>query len=293
VTDSRCCDTLARWLLRHPNDFCYPATHAQARSFIASLDEAFVLAHYSYELLPVIDGIEPNPENDLDRFWGRTDDDPDQARDEEEYDLKQGSMSAPISPTNGTPSRKRSLARWDYTRKLLIKEEHEAPGRLQHTRDVSPKFSRGNSISMNPSEPSSPEFSRTPSQSTVATTVDGKEIAHRLDLMRSHSDMPYSWVDLDGVRRYDSYVGGRERKESSASSISSGSGAKENIRRMNAFWDATPEEIAITLTRMEWDYFIAISVLSWRYISNISHEKFHDICGRQTINATRTLPWNE
>ena len=144
--------------------------------------------------------------------------------------------------------------------KHSIKEEHEAPGRLQHTRDVSPMFSRGNSISMNPSEPPSPEFSRTPSQSTVASTVDGKEIAHRLELVRSHSDLPHSWVDLDGVRRYEPFVVGRERKESSASSVSSGSGVKENIRRMNAFWDATPEEIATTLTKMEWEYFMALSV---------------------------------
>lgn len=260
LADYRCCDILARWLLRHPNDFCYPSTYERARAFIASLEDAFILAHYSYELLPVIDSIEPNPENDLDRFWGRTDDNPDQARDEEEYDLKQGSVSAPLSPTGGTSSRKRSLARWDFSGKHSIKEEHEAPGRLQHTRDVSPMFSRGNSISLNPSEPPSPEFSRTPSQSTSTTTVDGKEVAHRLELLRSHSDVPHSWVDLDGVRRYEPYVGGRERKESSASSISSGSGVKENIRRMNAFWDATPEQIAATLTRMEWDYFIAISV---------------------------------
>ena len=254
----RCCDILTRWILTHPNDFCYPSTHAQARAFIASLDNAFVLAHYSFELLPVIDNIEPNPENDLDRFWGRTDDNPDQAGDEEEYDLGKASQSVPLSPTNGTPSRKRSLARWDFNRKRSIKEEHEAPGRLQHTSD--PMFNRGNSIGMNPSEPPSPEFSRTPSLLTVASTVDGKEIAHRLELMRSHSDLSRSWVDLDGVRRQEPFVVGRERKESSASSVSSGSGVKENIRRMSAFWDATPEEIAIALTKMEWDYFIALSV---------------------------------
>ncbi len=173
--------------------------------------------------------------------------------------MVKGSQSVPLSPTSGTPSRKRSLARWDFSRKHCIKEEHEAPGRLQHSHDVSPLFSRGNSTNMNPSEPPSPEFSRTPSQSTVVSTVDGKEIAHRLEMVRSHSEFSHSWVDLDGVRRYESFVG-RERKESSASSISSGSGVKENIRRMNAFWDATPEEIAIALTKMEWDYFIALSV---------------------------------
>jgi hypothetical protein len=262
LINCRCCDILARWLLRHPNDFCYPSTHEHVRAFISSLSETFVLAHYSHELLLVVDCILPNPENDLDRFWGRTDDNPDQARDDEEYDLKQGSQSVPLSPTGGTPSRKRSLARWDFRRKYSIKEEHDAPGRLQHPRDTFPTFSGGNSISLNPSEPPSPEFSRTLSQSTVATTVDGREATHRVELSRSQSDFPHSWVDLDGVRRYDSFVGGRERKESSASSVSSGSGVKENIRRMNSFWDATPEAIAITLTRIEWDYFIAISVLS-------------------------------
>jgi hypothetical protein len=114
---------------------------------------------------------------------------------------------------------------------------------------------------MNLSERPSPEISRTPSQSTVATTVDGKEVTYPTELVRSQSDVPHSWVDLDGVRRYEPYVtGGRERKESSASSISNSSIIKENIRRMNAFWDATPEEIAVTLTRMEWEYFIALSV---------------------------------
>ena len=122
-------------------------------------------------------------------------------------------------------------------------------------------------MSMNngPSEPPSPEFSRTPSQSTVATTVDGKEVAKRLELVRSQSDMSYSlFSDVDlgngngGGRRYE----GRERKESSASSIGSSSGAKENIRRMSAFWDSSPEEIALSLTRMEWEYFIALGVRS-------------------------------
>jgi hypothetical protein len=221
-----------------------------------------MLAHYSFELLPVMDSIEPNPENDLDRVWGRTDDNPDQARDEEEYDLVKGSRSVPISPSGGTPSRKRSLARWDFSRKHSIKEEHEAPGRLQHTRDAFPMFSRGNSISISPSELSGPEFTRTPSGSTVSSAVDVKEIVHRSELVRSHSDLPHSSVDLDGVRRYEPFFVGRERKESSASSISSGSGVKENIRRMTAFWDASPEEIAIALTKMEWEYFIALSVCS-------------------------------
>ena len=76
LSNHRCCDILTRWILTHPNDFCYPSTHAQARAFIASLDDAFILAHYSFELLPVIDNIQPNPENDPDRFWGRTDDNP-------------------------------------------------------------------------------------------------------------------------------------------------------------------------------------------------------------------------
>jgi RasGEF domain len=112
-------------------------------------------------------------------------------------------------------------------------------------------LSRGGSI--NPSEPPSPEFSRTPSQSTVATTVDGREIAKRLELVRSQSDMSYShFSDVDLVGK------GRERKESSASSIGSTSGAKDNVRRMNAFWDATPEEIAMSLTRMEWEYFVSL-----------------------------------
>jgi hypothetical protein len=245
----------------HPTDFCYPATHAEARAFIVSLDDAFVLAHYSYDLLPVIDNIASNPENDPDRFWGRTDDNPDQGHDEDDIDLKQGTQSAPLSPSTGTPSRKRSLARWDFGRKHSIREEHEAPGRLQHTQDASPMASRGNSISMNPSEPVTPEFSRNPSQSTIATTVDGREVAHRLELVRSHSEMPHSWVDLEGTRRYEPYfMGGRERKESSASSLSSGSCVRENIKRMNAFWDATPEEIAITLTKLEWEYFIALAV---------------------------------
>ncbi len=53
------------------------------------------------------------------------------------------------------------------------------------------------------------------------------------------------------------FIGGRERKESSASNLS-GSSIKDNIRRMTAFWDATPEQIAITLTKLEWEYFIAL-----------------------------------
>jgi hypothetical protein len=125
---------------------------------------------------------------------------------------------------------------------------------------------------MNASEPTSPEFSRTPSQSTVATTVDGKEVAKRSDLVRSQSDMSYShFSDMElgnggGGRRYE----GRERKESSASSIGSTSGAKENARRMNAFWDSTPEEIALSLTRMEWEYFIALGVRIPRFLPTSS-----------------------
>jgi hypothetical protein len=97
----------------------------------------------------------------------------------------------------------------------------------------------------------------------MATTADGKEVVQRLELVRSHSDVPYSWVDLDGARRYEPYVTtGRERKESSASSIGSASGVKENKQRMNAFWDAEPADIAMTLTKMEWEYFIALTVWS-------------------------------
>ena len=207
-----------------------------------------------------MDNINPNPENDPDRFWGRTDDHPDLSRDDDDYEVKQGSQSVPISPATGTPLRKRSLARgWDFGRKYSVKEEHEAPGRLQHTRDASPMYSRNNSVGHNPSEPPSPEFSRTASQSTVATTIDGREIALRLEFVRSQSDVAHSWVDLDGARRYEPY-GGRERKESSASNGSSGSGVRDNIKRMNAFWDATPEEIAMTLTKMEWEYFTALTV---------------------------------
>jgi hypothetical protein len=227
-----------------------------------------MLAHYSYELLPVIDAIEPIPENDIDRFWGRTDDNPDEARDEDDFEMKQGTQSAPLSPIGGTtPLRKRSLARWDSSRKLSIKEEEkEAPGRLQ--REINALFSRGNSVSMNPSEPPSPDFSRTASQSTVATTVttnvDLKEIPHRLELVRSHSDVPHTWVDSDGARRYEPFVfGSRERKESSASSIS-GSSVRENIKRMSAFWESTPEELARSLTNLEWEYFIALRVYSFR-----------------------------
>src|SRR5271170_1013180 len=133
----RCCEILKTWLLIAPNDFCYPTTHIQARNFIISLNhQPFLLRHF-YELLPIIDNISPNPDNDLDRFWGRTDDNPDQPHEEEDFDLSKppGSQSVPLSPASGTPSRKRSLARWDMTRKHSIKEEHEAPGRLQHTRE--------------------------------------------------------------------------------------------------------------------------------------------------------------
>lgn len=73
--------------------------------------------------------------------------------------------------------------------------------------------------------------------------------------------MSNSWVDLDGQRRSESYST-RERKESSASSAGSGPAVRDNIKRMSAFWDATPEEIAVTLTKMEWEYFIALKVCS-------------------------------
>jgi len=270
----RCCDILTKWLQTYPHDFSYPTTQTQARSFIASLDSAFILAHYANELLPLIDNIPLSPENDVDRYWGRTDENPDVSTDDDaDFPLNAAtSHSVPLSPTGGTPIRKRSLARGgsEYSQKYSIKEEREAPGRLQHSKtemavSSGGLFSRGNSVSMNngPSEPPSPEFSRTPSQSTVATTVDEKEVAKRLELVRSQSDMSYShFSDVDlgngsgGGRRHE----GRERKESSASSIGSSSGAKENIKRMNAFWDSSPEDIALSLTRMEWEYFIALGV---------------------------------
>ena len=241
----------------------------------------------------------PHSENDPDRFWGRTDDAPDQSRDEEDYDLREGTHSAPISPVGGTPLRKRSLARWDWGKRHSIREEHEAPGRLQHTpssKDVSPVFSRGNSITsgVNPFDPPSPDFSRTSSHSTVTTTADAKEIARRLELVRSHSDMSFSCLDVDSVKRHDSFVSvGRERKESSASSISasSGSTARDNLRRMNAFWDATPEEIAMTLTRMEWDYFASLGVSSCRNRTDISPVIFYDKCGPQRTKGIKTLLW--
>src|SRR6202035_1820289 len=101
-------------------------------------DDQFILAHYASELLPILASIDPNPENDIDRWWGRTDDNPDEARDDEVLDeTKSGSQSVPLSPVRET-SRKRSLARWDSELKSSILEEHceqrEAPGRLQHTR---------------------------------------------------------------------------------------------------------------------------------------------------------------
>ena len=148
---------------------------------------------------------------------------------------------------------------------------------------------------MQASEPGSPEFSRTASQSTMATTVDGKDVASRLELVRSHSEMPYSWVDLDGARRYEPYVTtGRERKESSASSIGSTSAVRENKQRMNAFWDADPVDIAVTLTKMEWEYFIALTVPSLKNLGDgFSLVIFRDICGLRRINATRILLWSE
>jgi hypothetical protein len=234
-----------------------------ASGFIASLADTFILAHYAAELLPFLDSITPNPENDIDRFWGRTDDNPDQARDEEDFELKSGGQSIPHSPLRET-SRKRSLAKWDSDLKNSIVEEHvdlqEAPGRLQHTRDGSPTFQRGYSVSTQPSDPPSPDFSRTPSQSTVAT-VDGIT-PHRTELVRSHSDVPHSWIDSDGSRRYEPFV--RERKESSASSISSRSAGREEVKRQIVFWEGTPEDIAVSLTKLEWEFFIALTVwLLW------------------------------
>jgi hypothetical protein len=219
-----------------------------------------MLGHYSYELLPVIDAIEPIPENDVDRFWGRTDDNPDEARDEDDFEMKQGTQSAPLSPAGGTtPLRQRSLARWPTRKSSSVREDQkEPPGRLQQ--EINAMFSRGNSISIHPSEPPSPDFSRTNSQSTVATTIDVKELPQRFELVRSHSDVPHTWTDLDGAKRYEPFVfGSRERKESSASSIS-GSSVRENIKRMSAFWDSTPEELARSLTNLEWEYFIALEV---------------------------------
>jgi len=120
-------------------------------------------------------------------------------------------------------------------------------------------MARGYSASVQPSEPPSPDFSRTPSQSTIATTVDGREISHRLELVRSQSDMSHSWTDSEGNRRFEPFAWSRERKESSASTLS-GSGVRENIKRMTAFWDASPEEIAGSLTALEWECFIALGV---------------------------------
>jgi hypothetical protein len=232
-----------------------------AHDFIASLADAFMLAHYTAELITVLDSIDPNPENDIDRFWGRTDDNPDQARDEEDFDLKSGNQSIPPSPIRES-SRKRSMARWDTDRKNSIMEEHpeqrEAPGRLQHTREG--LFQREYSVGSQPSEPPSPDFSRVPSQSTI-TSVDGGT-PHRTELVRSHSDVPHSWVDSDGQRRHELFT--RERKESSASSISTRSVGRDDSKRQIAFWEASPEEIAISLTKLEWEYFIALTVfVSW------------------------------
>jgi hypothetical protein len=248
-----------------------------------TLDAAFTFRHYTHNLLPLIDNIHPIPENDLDRFWGMTDDNPNPERTDEEYEIKPGSQSVPSSPS-GTP-RKSSIGRWDFSRKHSLKEEdHEAPGRMQHTRE-STVYSRDSTI---PSEPPSPEFSRTGSQSTIATTVDSETT--RRELQRAHSDMPTWWVDLDGARRYEPYV--RERKESSASSISTSSTVRETIRRMNSFWDATPEEIAATLTKMEWDHFMSVTVFPFSsQLTEISQEIFRDICGLQTINEIKILPW--
>jgi len=127
---------------------------------------------------------------------------------------------------------------------------------------VPASFSRNNSV--NPSEPPSPDFSRTASQSTVATTAttgEPKEILQRIELVRSHSDVPYSWMDFgrDGKVFEPFFIGNRERKESTASNLS-GSSIRDNIRRMTAFWDATPEQIAVSLTKLEWEYFIALEV---------------------------------
>jgi len=167
----------------------------------------------------------------------------------------------PISPATGTPARKRSLAHWDSSRKhsITLPDQKEAPGRLQSSRDGAPILTRGHSISLQPSEPPSPDLSRTSSQNPPTTSVDGKEVFHRLELVRSQSEMAHSWTDSDGNRRFESFVFGRERKESTASNVS-GSTLRENIKRMIFFWDATPEEIAGSLTKLEWDCFSSLGV---------------------------------
>jgi hypothetical protein len=256
----RCCDVLAKWLLTHPNDFYHPITHAEARAFLASLDDAFILAHYCSELLPVFDAIDPKIENDPDRFWGRTDDNPDQSNDEEDFEAKVISQSLPVSPAMTTPARKRSLAGWDPNNsKVLGLADKDATTGLQSSRDNPPVLVRGYSMSVQASEPPSPDFSRTASQSTTATTVDGKEVPHRLELVRSQSDMSHSWTDSEGNRRYEPFGFVRDRKESTASNVS-GSASRDSIKRMVTFWDATPEEIAGSLTKLEWDLFMSLGV---------------------------------
>lgn len=203
----------------------------------------------------MIDKIEPLVENDPDRHWGRTDDNPDYVRDDEDFEPSKGTQSAPLSPGGVTPARKRSLARYDSHK--TSKEE----GRTLISQ-IPGSFSRN--TSMNPSEPPSPEFSRTASQTTIATattTGEPKETLQRIELVRSHSDVPYSWMDFgrEGKGFEPFFIGGRERKESSASNLSASS-IRDNIRRMTSFWDATPEQIAISLTKLEWEYFIALEV---------------------------------
>jgi len=247
--------------LTHPNDFYHPATHAEARAFLASLDDAFILAHYSSELLPVIDAIDPKPENDPDRFWGRTDDNPDQGNDED-YESKTTSQSLPISPATTTPVRKRSLAQWDgLPKSTLSQTDKEALERVQSSRETSPVLTRGYSAGVQASESPSPDFCRSVSQSTVATTLDGKEIYHRLELVRSTSDVSQVWSDGESNRRFEPFSFGRDRKESTASTLS-GSAVRDSLKRMVTFWDATPEEIAGSLTRLEWDLFAALGVLN-------------------------------
>jgi hypothetical protein len=114
---------------------------------------------------------------------------------------------------------------------------------------------RVDSSSTQISESPSPDFSRTQSQSTIAT-IDG-HTPHKMELVRSQSDVSYSFrEDRPGTEM--GVWGVRERKESSASSVAS---AKDNVRRMIPFLEASPEDIASALTKLEWEYFIALEVL--------------------------------
>jgi hypothetical protein len=82
-----------------------------------------------------------------------------------------------------------------------------------------------------------------------------------VELVRSQSDVPVSGTSEP--ENWRSFGFTRERKESSASNLS-GSSLKENIKRMSAFWDSSPEEIAASLTKLEWECFIALRVWSRR-----------------------------